>query len=222
MYPRDIAPGRDVLYSAEKQERRRPVEFFSFDEEYLCRLVRGDADTECHFVEYFSGLLRAKLQLRLRSVQDAEDLRQEVFLRVLRSLRSGPGIKQAGKLGAFVNAVCNNVIFEHIRTRSRTSQWDDRSPEPRENNSDLERDLLSEEARENVRVVLNELSAKDRGLLQAVFLEERDKDLVCSEYGVKRDYLRVLLHRARRRLRDLLSHPAPPLRAAMRTSGGKQ
>ena len=36
-----------------------------------------------------------------------------------------------------------------------------------------------------------------RSLLKAVFLDERDRDEVCRELGVERDYLRVLLHRAK-------------------------
>jgi RNA polymerase sigma-70 factor (ECF subfamily) len=34
-------------------------------------------------------------------------------------------------------------------------------------------------------------------LLKAVFLDERDRDEVCAEFGVDRDYLRVMLHRAK-------------------------
>jgi RNA polymerase sigma-70 factor (ECF subfamily) len=41
--------------------------------------------------------------------------------------------------------------------------------------------------------------------LQAVFLEERDKDEVCTELGVDRDYLRVLLHRAKGSFRTIYS-----------------
>jgi RNA polymerase sigma-70 factor (ECF subfamily) len=33
--------------------------------------------------------------------------------------------------------------------------------------------------------------------LKAVFLDERDRDEVCEEFGVDRAYLRVLLHRAK-------------------------
>jgi len=33
--------------------------------------------------------------------------------------------------------------------------------------------------------------------LREVFLEERDKDAICQDFGVDRDYLRVLLHRAK-------------------------
>ncbi len=41
------------------------------------------------------------------------------------------------------------------------------------------------------------LSKRDRSLLKAVFLDERDRDEVCREFGVEREYLRVLLHRAK-------------------------
>ena len=51
--------------------------------------------------------------------------------------------------------------------------------------------------KENVRVILMRLSKRDRSLLKAVFLDERDRDEVCQEFGVEREYLRVLLHRAK-------------------------
>jgi RNA polymerase sigma-70 factor (ECF subfamily) len=44
---------------------------------------------------------------------------------------------------------------------------------------------------------LAKLSGKDRNILHAVFFEQRDKDEVCRELGVSREYLRVLLHRAK-------------------------
>ena len=52
------------------------------------------------------------------------------------------------------------------------------------------------------------------------FFDESDKDTVCRDYGVKREYLRVLLHRARCRFRELLADPAATSSLAARTSGG--
>jgi RNA polymerase sigma-70 factor (ECF subfamily) len=48
-----------------------------------------------------------------------------------------------------------------------------------------------------VHQILRELTDRDRRLLQSVLLEERDKDEVCNELGITRDYLRVLVHRAK-------------------------
>jgi RNA polymerase sigma-70 factor, ECF subfamily len=51
---------------------------------------------------------------------------------------------------------------------------------------------------------LSELSGKDRTILRMVFLEDVDKDEVCAAMRVNRGYLRVLLHRARQRLKKVM------------------
>jgi len=187
------------------QERRPSLEFFSFDREYVQRLAEGESETERHFVSYFSGLLLVKLRHRLRSREELDDLRQEVFLRVLRTLRQGQGVQRPECLGAYVNSVCNNVVLEHFRGKHKAEQWDENAPEPRDPGSGIERELVSQESRRQVRTLIDEMSVKDRSILQAVFLDERDKDDVCREQGVGRDYLRVLLHRAKKRFRQLLA-----------------
>jgi RNA polymerase sigma-70 factor (ECF subfamily) len=187
------------------EQGKREVELYPFDREYVQKLAEGDAKVEGHFVEYFSGLLLAKLRFRLRSAQEIHDLRQEVFLRVLRSLRQGMGLQKPERLGAYVNAVCNNVLLEYFRHKGRVIQMDENIPEPKDLRTDLERDLVTEESQNLVRSLVAELGPKDRGILKAIFLDEREKDSVCREFGVSRDYLRVLLHRAKNRFRRLTS-----------------
>jgi RNA polymerase sigma-70 factor (ECF subfamily) len=41
-------------------------------------------------------------------------------------------------------------------------------------------------------------------LLRWLFFDERDKDDICRELNIDRNYLRVLLHRAKNRFRELL------------------
>jgi RNA polymerase sigma-70 factor (ECF subfamily) len=57
--------------------------------------------------------------------------------------------------------------------------------------------MVSKDTQKTVRQILEKLSERDRQLLKKIFLEERDKDEVCAEFGVDREYLRVLLHRAK-------------------------
>jgi RNA polymerase sigma-70 factor, ECF subfamily len=203
-----VAHRSEYMYPSGKQERRPRLEFFSFNGEYVRRLAEGDPDVERHFIDYFSGLLLVKLRYRLQSDQEVEDLRQEVFLRVLCALREGAGVHQPERLGAYVYAVCNNVVLEHLRTKRRADQFSEEMPEPHQPNADLERDMVSEQSVQQVRALISELPAKDQNILRAVFLDERDKDAVCREFGVGRDYLRVLLHRAKNRLSKLVKDSA--------------
>ena len=64
--------------------------------------------------------------------------------------------------------------------------------------------LVAKETEKKVREILEQLSERDRRLLREVFLEERDKDEVCRNFGVDREYLRVLLHRAKQSFKETL------------------
>ena len=176
------------------------MEFFAFDEVYLERLRSGDFRTEQHFVSYFSQLIQLKLRSRVPSADVVEELRQEVFTRVFTALRNKDGIRQGDRLGPFVNSVCNFVLLEYYRSSSRTTplQEDDEEeveiPDPK---VDVLGTIMSRQTVSHVRSVLDDLSERDRRLLKAVFLDEQDKDEVCRDFNVDRDYLRVLLHRAK-------------------------
>ena len=119
---------------------------------------------------------------------------------MFRSLRQG-ALEHPERIGAFVKSVCNNVTFEHLRAESRVVSTDDeidvRDPSPKPDSA-----LLGDERLHLVRKILSDLPSKDRDLLKAVFLDEEDKDSVCARFGVDRQYLRVLLHRARLRMRE--------------------
>ncbi|MGB8458137.1 MAG: sigma-70 family RNA polymerase sigma factor, partial [Candidatus Acidiferrum sp.] len=186
--------------------------------EYVERLREGDTSTEQHFVAYFDQLLRIKLRARMLASETVEDLRQETYIRVLVNLRkSEDAVRQPERFGAYVNSVCNNVLMEFYRASNRTSPWDDSYLELPDHAVSTEGLLVSKQSKKRVREVLESMPKKDRDLLWAFFIQEKDKDEVCVEFGVDRDYFRVLLHRAKDKFRVLyekdsgkLAGPVPP------------
>jgi len=180
------------------------LELYAFDEAYLKRLREGDPSTENHFVAYFSHLLYLKLRARYLPSEVVDDLRQETFSRVIRSLRSDGGIRQPDRLGAFVNSVCNNVLLEHYRSGGRNVTLDPAHSEIPDKVLNLENFAISRETSAKVRKVLAQLPDRDQSILRAIFLEEQSKDDVCRHFGVTRDYLRVLVHRAKGKFRVLV------------------
>jgi RNA polymerase sigma-70 factor (ECF subfamily) len=175
---------------------------YEFDRAYLERLTLGDPEVERHFTRYFGDLLSLKLRSRLRSREQIEDARQETFARVLTSLKRKSGVKSPEALGAFVNSVCNNVLLEMYRSGSRTSPLEDDFDAADRRQPSVEMTVVAGEDRARVRAALQTLPQKERELLTWLFFEERDKDQVCRELNVDRDYLRVLVHRAKARFRE--------------------
>jgi RNA polymerase sigma-70 factor (ECF subfamily) len=178
-----------------------PTPRFEFDRDYVVRLADGDAATEQHFTRYFGDLLTAKLRRRLRSAAQVEDVKQETFVRVITTLRRN-GLASPGSLGAYVNTVANNIVFELFRSQSRTVSYDPQEqPEPVADGPSAESTLIERDDARRVRAVLEDLPQKDRDVLRALFFEECDKDEVCRRFRVDRNYLRVLVHRAKARFR---------------------
>jgi len=206
--------------------RGKYLEFQSFDEAYVERLRAGDSRTQEHFGAYFSTLIQVKLRSRLQSREAIEDVRQETFARFYVALREGK-ILHPERLGSFVNSVCNNVLLEHYRAAARHTSLDDvnsvcnnvllehyRAAARHTSLDDDQKDLracaidllgalAAKETEKKVREILDQLSERDRRLLREVFLEERDKNEVCRDFGVDREYLRVLLHRAKQSFKSL-------------------
>ena len=67
----------------------------------------------------------------------------------------------------------------------------------------VEKMAITEQNRAIVRKLLTELPQRDQAILRAI-LDERSKDDLCRQFGVSRDYLRVLVHRAKEKFRCLL------------------
>ena len=172
------------------------MDLFSFDDDYVRRLRAGDRETAEHFYAYFRDLLHAKLRRKLRSHFAIEELRQEVLVRVLARLNE---IQDGRKLGAFVNTTCNYVLLEYYREpvavmAPEHTDVPDPAPGPFHR-------LQSNRIGVSVRKVIGTLDPRDAAILTAVFLEEKDREEICREFGVDAQYLRVLLHRAREKFR---------------------
>src|SRR5262245_18902406 len=183
---------------------------FSFDGDYVRRLIAEDPETERHFTEYFGSLLSLKLRARLRSAAQVEDVRQETFVRVLTALKKKGSLTSPEGLGAFVNSVCNNVLLETYRSTARTSPFGDEPDEPHADEPSAEWRVLKSEERKKVRAAIDGLPQRDQDLIRWLFFEDRAKDDVCRELNIDRSYLRVLFHRAKQRFRERFSAVEQP------------
>jgi RNA polymerase sigma-70 factor, ECF subfamily len=210
--PRDALENNQAVLSGKSPLLSRcGLNFESFGEGYLRDLTEGMPAAERHFTDYFGALIHIKLRSRRLPPHAIDDIRQETFLRVFATLRGERGLDNPERLGAFVNSVCNNVYLEYLRTRQGASLSSPATAEPADSRGDAESAFAREEYKRVVEQVMSELPSKDEHLLRAVVLDEKDKQQVCDDLQVTRENLRVLLHRARTRFRDILRLRFPDL-----------
>jgi len=181
---------------------------YAFGESDLRALQAQDVGAETHLVRYFTPLLQITLRRRMYSPDQIDDIVQETFIRVLKKFRSGEAI-QPERLGAYVNGVCKNVSRESYRALNRHVPLDGLAIDPADTAAGPDEMLSRQESKKKVHQTLAQLTLRDRDLLRHIFLEQRDKDEVCRELGVTRDYLRVLVCRAKGQFQKLYESEEP-------------
>ncbi len=181
-----------------------PAQLYSFDGTYLSALHEGDETTEHHLFSYFTPFVQRKLSKYLQTPELVEDAAQETFSRVLTAVQKEERVRHPERFGAYVTAVCRNVAMEMWRREKRFVALDEvkacRSDSFRSPHCAAE----AAEIRARVRTILASLPSLDRHLLQAAYLQEEDRASMCKRFGVSAAYLRVLLHRAKRRFSNKL------------------
>src|SRR5579871_5822997 len=201
-----------------------PSNVHAFGPEYIHALRNGDPATEAHFVSHFSPILLRTLSGRVRSDQ-AHDLRQVTFLRVLAAVRSGRGVQKPERFDVFVVSVCKNVVRETYREQRRMVALSSLEVDPVADMPSPHAIMVAEECRGKVRRILSQLALSDQNILQATSLEERNADEICKQLGFSRSYLRVRVYRAKKRFLDQIKKDAQPsprpqaTRPVVRSSG---
>jgi RNA polymerase sigma-70 factor, ECF subfamily len=151
-----------------------------------------------------SSVDRMRLKLRYKvlyhvghNCADVDDLVQESLTRFFRA-EQRQLIRNTEESGAFLNGVCRNVILEYRRRVRREPIADPDFPVP-DAGVRPEAEIL--EMRDSINHGLNELAERDRLILRALYLEGREKDDICRQWGMSDAQFRVVLFRAKERFR---------------------
>jgi len=162
----------------------------------------GDAEAFGELYEIYAPRIFRYLFARLDDRLDAEDLTEEVFLRVWGAL---PGYHQRGApFGAFIFRVAHNALIDHYR-RSRNSaplSLEESSLEAP--GSDPAGRLADDVERASLRRMLASLKEDYRSVLSLRFLAELTPSETAQAMGRSEGAIRVLQHRALKALRKLM------------------
>ncbi|WP_312179251.1 RNA polymerase sigma factor SigE [Arthrobacter sp.] len=142
---------------------------------------------------------------------DAEDLTQEVFVRVFRSLANF----QPGTLDGWLHRITTNLFLDQARRRSRirfdgmSEEAESRLPSP---GPGPERSFEFNNLDVDIQQALEELPPDFRAAVVLCDLEGLSYDEVARALGVKLGTVRSRIHRGRTMLKEKLAHrdPAQP------------
>lgn len=148
--------------------------------------------------------------------QDAEDLTQETFVRVFRSLADF----SPGTFEGWLHRITTNLFLDMVRRRQRirfdalpedTERLPGAAPSPEQVYADTHLDP-------QVQAALDALSPEFRVAVVLCDIEGLTYEEIAATLGIKLGTVRSRIHRGRVQLRETLAHLAPGRGAAAQTS----
>ena len=170
------------------------------ERELVERCRRGDEGAFQELVDRYKDLVFA---LIARTVQDrsrAEDLAQDVFLRVHRGL---PYFRGEARLSTWIYRIVANVCV-HDLGRAPTLSLDDERTRARMTPSASDRQFGDLELRDRLEKAIARLPANYRLLIAAHYLEGVQYEDLASALDLPLGTVKTQLHRAKQQLRRLL------------------
>ena len=142
------------------------------------------------------------------NVHDAEDLTQDVFVRVFRSLHT----YRPGTFEGWLHRITTNVFLDRMRRKQRirmdalseesAARLPSRGPGPEQAFDDTHLD-------DDVQRALDSLSPDFRAAVVLCDIEGLSYEEVAATLGIKLGTVRSRIHRGRAQLREALAHRAP-------------
>jgi len=141
-----------------------------------------------------AGPLRAYVARTLGDFGQADDIVQECFLRLLRMVDAPEDPEHLRRL-AF--RIASNLMADEWRRRRRSPAAADTAPEAssRDPDSALRLDMTR---------VFRQLTPRQRQMMWLSYVEGADHKEIAAALGLREGSIRVLLHRARKKLAALL------------------
>jgi RNA polymerase sigma-70 factor, ECF subfamily len=167
------------------------------------------ADPVSHLAAVYRDFpgLRALILRRVRDPEVAADILQDAAVTTLEKLRSGE-IAHPENLGGYLYRVALNHLRNHYRKdRSALSSAEALEELPAsEDDADWE-SIGGRQWAIVARRMLEEMPvARDREVLVRFYLDDEDKEMICSELRLSEEHFNRVIFRARNRFRELIEH----------------
>ncbi len=173
--------------------------------ELATRIAAGDADAENRMVRLYEPGMRRILRTRTDGPSDIDDLVNQVWMLALPKLRRGE-LRDPLALPAYLNSFTRRVARNYLRHSSRKVGTTDaevieRQVSPTEGPYTR---LKWTQAIEIATTLLDNLSVdRDRQILERYLVDGEDKDRICEDLELDAVQFNKVLHRARKRFKEL-------------------
>jgi RNA polymerase sigma-70 factor (ECF subfamily) len=171
--------------------------------EWMARIRDGDMDAFRLLVETHQARVIGTISKMLGSESEAEDLAQQVFIRIW---KSAPRYQPTAKFTTWLFRITRNLVFNELRRKRHfVDQIDDVAEPAERTEKEPDQVLLEGELQEAIHEAINSLPEAQRMAIILRRYEELPYEEIASVMGTTVPAIKSILFRARAELRERLS-----------------
>jgi RNA polymerase sigma-70 factor (ECF subfamily) len=186
-----------------RQERRDEMRSERTDEEILARVRAGETRRFEELVLRYQDAIYGMALRFVGSSAEAQDIAQEVFLRVHRGLE---GFKGEARFSTWLYRIAFNLCSDTLRRRRRPDRASvslEEAGEIQDRRAGFEQGILDSEQRRAVRAALEGMDEKYRAVLILLYYQELSYEQIAAVLQCPLKTVETRLYRARRHLRPV-------------------
>ena len=138
----------------------------------------------------YHGKVFGYIRSKINSVQDAEDITADVFVKAFEKLDSFDESKAS--LSTWIYTITRNTLTDYFRTRKEFAEI----PETMEADTSLEDDVCNTEMLEVLAKTLETLDERERDIIILRFYSGKTLREISSQMGISYAYVKVLQNKA--------------------------
>ena len=174
------------------------------DKHYIDRIVGGDVNAFSYLVDKYKGMVYSLALKFLKNPEDAEELAQDVFIKVFHGLKD---FKFDSKFSTWLYRITYNAAISKLRKKQIETRNIENTTLPESqvlNSYNAVNELTKQEQIKYIRQVFERLDEEESVILSLFYLQENSIQEICEITGYSESNTKVKLHRARKAFYDEL------------------
>ncbi|HPR32615.1 MAG TPA: RNA polymerase sigma factor [Prolixibacteraceae bacterium] len=168
---------------------------------YIDRVLKGDKGAFSYLVKKYENMVYSLAFKMLKNESHAEDLAQEVFIEVFRSLAQFRG---KAKFSTWIYRIAYNKSITFLRKNRPERSFDDVLFLERRGGSDEthQEQVAEEETLESLQKALRELSDDEQIMILLHYYEGQSIDEIATVMRISSSNVKIKLFRARKKIKE--------------------
>ena len=180
------------------------------DQHYIKLIIGGDINAFAILVDRYKNLVFTLSLKMLASCEEAEEVSQDVFIKVYKSLSD---FKTESKFSTWLYRITYNTCLDRLRTTKRTAYLvaveDFEAQEVTTLMNALDT-IEEKERKQMIQKCLDLLPAEDNFLLTLYYFQENSLKEISKIMGINENNVKIKLFRSRRKLAGILKTQLEP------------